>query len=31
MTPALLTVVQMQGFESLIYRLHVVWGMGRTA
>lgn len=31
MTPALLTVVQMQGFENLLYRLDEVWGRGRTA
>ncbi len=31
MTPALLTVMQMQGFESLLYRMDAVWGMGRTA
>jgi hypothetical protein len=31
MTPALMTVVPMQGFESLLYGLDVVWGMGCTA
>lgn len=31
MTPGLLSVVQMQSFESLLYHLDVIWGMGRTA